>query len=163
MKPQDRAARTRAMTQRGAMRTLGVLSNSVTGRSFPVTIEMPIGPTTQRFVWHSGRFGKLTIHVEFDDEEMRWMVDRDAVLQSAGLLRLRIDYPLSEPRQVEIEMPPGLNGWTRLHFAHAVRGAYRQIYASAREFRVWGHGIGELFLEGATQAEDGSWQLHIGS
>ncbi len=103
----------------------------------------------------------------------------DVVLDERGIIQVLITYPLSKPTTLTIHRDSAIDVKT---FITAVASMYRAIYADeARSTRVmegtvpgmlnrnktdgkygiWGHGIDDLFLEGAERKADGVWHLHI--
>lgn len=111
----------------------------------------------------------------------RWIGGFDTVLDDRSEITVIIDYPLSRPCSLHIS---GSGPVTVGRFCKAVSDMYHVIYkeeertstiaesnipgmlnraATDGKYGVWGHGIGDLFLEGAGRRADGTWFLYMGS
>jgi len=102
----------------------------------------------------------------------------DTIMEPSPILKFKIDYPVTNPKEVELTHEDG-RGWTRREFVEAVRSAYVEIYSAEADpghvpgtlnrgrsegpYGIWGHDIGDLVLEGAAKLPDGSWDLIVGS
>ena len=102
-------------------------------------------------------------------------------LLSTGSIKVRFDYPLGHP--VEFESGPGPIAIT--DFITFVAKTYAQIYREEDEtskvpagqaaphllnrnttdgrYGIWGHSMGDLYLEGFELGKDGTWTLLMGS
>jgi hypothetical protein len=79
----------------------------------------------------------------------------------AGAAVIRFEYPLDREAIRTVEV-----GTTVADFVSAVAREYEAIYREEAEdgrHAIWGHGLGDLFLEGFQQRPDGSWDLLMGS
>lgn len=110
--------------------------------------------------------------------ESRIYPPSSAVMEAMPTLRFTIEYPLTNPFHFNETHDNGL-GWTEVEFADAVRRAYTQVYESEPDpghipgmlnrgksegaYGIWGHDLGDLYLEGAVREDDGSWRLLVGS
>src|SRR5580700_3465963 len=92
------------------------------------------------------------------------------------IIKILIDYPLTRPSTFEVKCP-NPEGWTEVEFLDAVHAAYRAVYSleddsgragnlynlgkSDGPVGIWGHDIGDLYLEGAIKRTDGTWELEV--
>lgn len=91
------------------------------------------------------------------------LVDRDELITPLTSLILVISYPLKVTTEVHVYSS---TGFTRFQFVEALFSAYTAIYeeeASSGKYGIWGHHLGELFLEGAEIDSEGRVHLSIGS
>jgi len=100
------------------------------------------------------------------------------LMDPSPTIKILIDYPLTKPCTFEAKCP-NPDGWTEVEFIEAVRMAYLEVYSLEEDpglipgllnraksdgpVGIWGHGMAELFLEGAVKQEDGTWKLIVGS
>lgn len=113
--------------------------------------------------------------------DMEWLGDCEAILDERSIIHIVFDYPLTNPATLTMHVNGGI---TVKAFVRAVASMYRSVYADeARSTRVkegtvpgllnrnrtdgkygiWGHGINDLYLEGAERKADGRWHLLMGS
>jgi|SRR5580704_6393234 hypothetical protein len=101
-----------------------------------------------------------------------WVMDKPTV-------KILFDYPLDHPVVFEFTTAPGKRSCTVGDFAGFVLDGYRRIYEVewkyvlnedgtrysienlSGPYGVWGHGIGDLSLNGAEKGDDGVWKLDI--
>lgn len=132
-----------------------------------------------------------TIYFEFETreetprisapEEFSELLGAATTMDERDEITVMIDYPLDKPYKMTIRRKP----ITVESFARAVADAYKAIYCEeARtsqipedrlsamslnrnktngKYGIWGHGMGDLYLEGAVRQDDGTWRLLIGS
>ena len=105
----------------------------------------------------------------------------DTVIDYRHEITVIIDYPLSKPCNLHIS---GGGPITAGRFCKAIADMYRMIYkeeartsslpernirgmlnraSTDGKYGVWGHSIGDLYLEGAVLREDDAWELFMGS
>ncbi len=85
------------------------------------------------------------------------------VVDPLPTIRVKFDYPLKYPIIAEFTRP---QGWSITDFIEVIATKYKEIYEEediTGEYGIWGHGIGDLWLEGFSKGEDGVYQLDIGS
>lgn len=97
--------------------------------------------------------GKIVLEEGFED--------------SYPLLKIPIDYPLGglsgdvkyPPVIVEVKNPRFIGD-----IVAPICRAYKDVvYANEAKYGFWGHGIGDLVLEGLEIGDDGVCELHVGS
>jgi len=115
------------------------------------------------------------VHIESGESRL----PLDALFDADATVTFKIDYPLTTP-YIHQETHTDGSGWTQAQFIAAVRRAYFLVYAAEGDdpghvpgmlnrarshgpFGIWGHDLGDLYLEGAIKQDDGSWQLEVGS
>ena len=119
-----------------------------------------------------------TIYFEFETrdetpriaapEEFGELLGASTIMDDRDTIDVVIDYPLTRPTTLHMTKPITVE-----RFARGVAAAYKVIYQeeertltqgeSGGTYGISGHGIEELFLEGASRRSDGKWYLTIGS
>ena len=105
-------------------------------------------------------------------------VNLDDVLSQVKI-KVRVDYPLNNPAVFELAGPVTVKA-----FISFVAQTYQRIYREEQEtstveaglvpgmlnrnhtdgrYGIWGHVLGDLYLEGANLGDDGVWDLRLGS
>lgn len=77
------------------------------------------------------------------------------------LIRIEFDYPLSGKSAVFLFCRP--TGFTRLDLLACIYKGYAKIYGDPSKYSVWGHSIGDLFIEGIIETMPGYYTLAMGS
>lgn len=92
--------------------------------------------------------------------DLKDLLDPDKIVIRRQLIVIVIDHPLDDAEvNATVRCP---NGLTRLQLFKHIRTEYRRIYRAPKKNRIWGHGIDDLWLEGAKLR--GPWlHLFIGS
>lgn len=76
-------------------------------------------------------------------------------------LSLEINYPLSVPSSINIEVTEDTSVSTIIS---RIADKYRRIYKNPKEYGIWGHGLGDLWIEGLTLDTDAKKiNLYVGS
>lgn len=122
----------------------------------------------------------FNIHI-IDKTHKNWP-DSNKIMQLSPLLQFSIDYPLNKPKSIDVVHHDG-SAWTQKQFVDEVCKQYKEVYAeedaavgdpghidgmlnrqqSNGPHGIWGHDIGDLYLEGTTQLKNGKWDLGVGS
>lgn len=125
---------------------------------------------------------KLTLRVMdvAEPECFNALIDPFEDITKKEAIEIVFDYPLSKPCTLTFSRPAG---FTRRSFAQAVYDGYMKIYdeeesaagktdnipgmlnrsRSDGPHGIWGHVIGDLFLEGAEEVSPGKFELIMGS
>lgn len=75
---------------------------------------------------------------------------------------LAIDYPLSV--KAAFPLKTGKNGMGLPRLLQEIGKAYREVYENDEKYGIWGHGIGDLWLEGINiDLEKKTVRLSVGS
>jgi hypothetical protein len=75
-----------------------------------------------------------------------------------------IDIVINYPLQTElIHRAEKEGGFTVRDFAESLLDGYKLIYRDPKRFGVWGHGLGDLFLESIEEIEPGKFKAVMGS
>lgn len=120
----------------------------------------------------------IVYHFNFNIMTFEGLIPCHGLMDPSPTIKILIDYPLTNPCTFEAKCP-NPDGWTEVEFIEAVRMAYLEVYSleedpgfvpgmlnrarSEGPVGIWGHGIGDLFLEGAERQDDGTWKLLVGS
>lgn len=76
-------------------------------------------------------------------------------------LSLDVDYPLSVTSSINIEVTENTNVSTIIS---KIADEYRRIYENPKEYGIWGHGLGDLWIEELTLDTDAKKiNLYVGS
>ena len=87
---------------------------------------------------------------------------REVTMISGKTYQVVIDYPLDAPVSFPVEVPG--TGMTTMQLIDQIREIYRKIYKTPAKFRVWGHGIDDLWVEEIhINHEKGLINLRMGS
>ena len=122
------------------------------------------------------------IHIlSFLDKSVQKVPYPKNLLDSREIIRIEFNYPLSATHTFEFHKK---GGFTNMDFVRAVCKKYKEIYAeedksmsgkeryipgmfnrqtSDGKYGIWGHVLGDLFLEGAKLKSNGVWTLSMGS
>ena len=84
----------------------------------------------------------------------------DRRVTKLNAITIEFSYPIDKPTTFSFESQ---NGFTLREFAACVLGGYRTIYKKARSYGVWGHCLGDLFIEGIEERSPGVFHLVMGS
>lgn len=119
--------------------------------------------------------------IELDDEDYGILCADGSMLDSRDEIAIEFVYPLERPVIRTFERR---GGFSKRDFAEAVSRGYAAIYSEEEKSRtldpapsgmllnrsrtdgvhgIWGHGIGDLVLEGAGRDKNGVWHPYIGS
>lgn len=102
-----------------------------------------------------------------DSEVMDCLVDASEVVADLEEIKIVFDYPLSH--SVTFNFFSNSGGFTRFEFFRAIYKGYDLIYGaenregSGSPHGIWGHGMGDLFIEGVRETEPGVYALSMGS
>lgn len=93
------------------------------------------------------------------------IVGGDQKVTDRNIIVIHFEYPLNRPTSFEFQSPEG-EGFTYYDFWRHVYAGYKAIYADDKlmgSYGIWGHDIGDLFLEAFTEFRPGEYRLHMGS
>jgi hypothetical protein len=71
-------------------------------------------------------------------------VDTSAIVTKRETIRIVLDYPLEKAVTFTFH---NKGGFSLAKIIFLIQKTYRKIYENTEKYEVWGHGIGELFLE----------------
>jgi hypothetical protein len=97
---------------------------------------------------------ETNVHIESGDGATEELV---TVLEQ---IEIEIDYPVTRKR---IHHATRSGGFTLKAFVEAVLDGYKAIYADPDGHGVWGHGLGDLYLEGIEEHHSGFFNITVGS
>lgn len=109
-----------------------------------------------------------------------YLIDPDEVVTTESKINIKFEYPLTNPTTISFANP---DGFTKFGFFACVYKGYKSIYdeeestdedpgmipgmmnraTSNGPYGIWGHVMGDLFLEGVEDKGDGNYELIIGS
>jgi len=116
-----------------------------------------------------------------NDENAMKIINAEIMITKETEIKIKFTYPLSHTVTLEFKNP---NGFNQKDFFLAVQQGYRQIYKeeddvvgdpgtitphmlnrarSKGPHGIWGHYIGDLFLEGYEEESPGIFSLSMGS
>ena len=75
-------------------------------------------------------------------------------------ISIQFKYPLSDSVTFDFAHD---GGFSLRQFTEVVREGYQRIYADATKYGVWGHTIGDLYIEGISEDAPGVFTLSMGS
>lgn len=84
----------------------------------------------------------------------------DKLVTSKKEIKVHFNYPLTTADTFTFK---NSRGFTLRYFAKAVRKGYRAIYKEPDKYGIWGHCMGDLYIEGITEELPGMFNLSIGS
>jgi len=102
------------------------------------------------------RIDKTTMLVLDDPDDLAY--PNDLVINYPKIV-IHYDYPLDIDAEFPYRNP---SGFTRLSLFMCILDGYQTIYEHPEKYGVWGHGLDDLFLEGAVVNGD-QVELQIGS
>jgi hypothetical protein len=87
------------------------------------------------------------------DENPDWMVDLNDREPQHGPrdyeVVVLLDYPFNGPAAFSVTIPDmHTNNLAIGDLVWAIGQAYRYVYADPEKFRIWGHALGDLYIEG---------------
>lgn len=80
-------------------------------------------------------------------DSLNELKDPQTIVVPLDAVNIEFDYPLHRSASFQHHTR---GGFTRLGLFKRIRDDYRKIYKTPLEYGIWGHGIDDLFLEGAT-------------
>lgn len=84
--------------------------------------------------------------------------DKDKIV-ATDKIKIIVSYPLEKDKAFEIKAKK----FTLENVVNCVIKVYEKIYASPEKYKVYGHGIGDLYLESIQIQNDGTVTLNVGS
>lgn len=94
-------------------------------------------------------------------------LEENALVTSRKSAELTIHYPLRVYVKVKVvgqDNNDGEGPQIRVEdVLNAIQAVYRKIYANQKKYGVWGHGLGDLYLEKIEETEPGKLAISIGS
>lgn len=115
--------------------------------------------------------------VDYPERGQLDLVNPNEMVTGLEKLVIEFDYPLSNPTALEFT---SRGGFSRLNLFRCIYEGYKRIYdvedgdpgnipgmlnhaTSDGPFGIWGHSMGDLFIEGVEINDDGTVKLHMGS
>jgi hypothetical protein len=92
------------------------------------------------------------------------MIKPNVIVAPYMRIKINFDFPLNAPACLEFESD-SLEGFSRLDFYRAIVDGYKHIYEaenSENPYGVWGHPIGDLFVENVLQIKRAEYKLFVG-
>ena len=96
-----------------------------------------------------------------DPTKLTDLIDPEEVVIPAKAFSILVNYPLRNSAIFQFDPTP--HAVTRRQLYSMIQYCYALIYSEPIKYGVWGHEVGDLYIEGCTWENDGTLTLTMGS